>query len=131
MGDDDAARGQHILDHAQAEREAKIEPDRVANHFGGKAVAAIKWIRADLLISPVRTVSSAVSNFTVSKRALLPDQGSRLATCGSSSHSHGQHSDKCLGDLTRRLSSLISTTMRPSLASGTRPIMPFFTPSEF
>lgn len=44
MGDDDAARRQHVLDHAQAEWKSKIEPDRVSNHFGGKAVVAIQRI---------------------------------------------------------------------------------------
>src|SRR4051794_33413148 len=33
VADDDAARGQHLLDHAQAEREAEIQPDSVADHL--------------------------------------------------------------------------------------------------
>src|SRR3954464_13537296 len=41
VADDDAARGQHLLDHAQAEREAKVEPDGVANDLGREAVAGI------------------------------------------------------------------------------------------
>src|SRR5215213_9327795 len=39
--DDDAACGQHLLDHAQAEREAKVEPNRMADDLGRKAVASI------------------------------------------------------------------------------------------
>src|SRR5919199_3008214 len=39
--DDDAACGQHLLDHAQAEREAKVEPDGVADDLGREAVAGI------------------------------------------------------------------------------------------
>jgi hypothetical protein len=35
MADHDAACGQHLLDHAQAEREAEIEPDRVAALLAG------------------------------------------------------------------------------------------------
>src|SRR4051812_10311711 len=31
VADDDAAGGQHLLDHAQAEREAEIQPDRMAD----------------------------------------------------------------------------------------------------
>ena len=41
VADDDAARGQHLLDHAQAEREAEIQPDRVADDLGREAVAGI------------------------------------------------------------------------------------------
>src|SRR3712207_4018099 len=35
------AGGQHLLDHAQAEREAEIQPDGVADDLGWKAVAGI------------------------------------------------------------------------------------------
>ena len=41
MADDDAARGQHLLDHAQAEREAEIQPDSVADHLRRETVAGI------------------------------------------------------------------------------------------
>src|SRR4051794_35288390 len=34
-------RGQHLLNHAQAEREAKIEPHRVTNDLGREAIAGI------------------------------------------------------------------------------------------
>src|SRR4051812_11404748 len=39
VADDDAARGQHFLDHAQAEREAEIKPNRVTDDLGRKPVA--------------------------------------------------------------------------------------------
>src|SRR3954463_2230796 len=39
VADDDAACSQHLLDHAQAEREAKVEPDSVADDLGRKPVA--------------------------------------------------------------------------------------------
>src|SRR4051794_31980440 len=41
VADDDTARGQHFLDHAQAEREAEIQPYRVADDLGWKPVAGI------------------------------------------------------------------------------------------
>src|SRR4051795_12709254 len=41
VADDDAMRGQHLLNHAQAEREAKVEPDRVADDLGREAIAGI------------------------------------------------------------------------------------------
>src|SRR4051794_14143081 len=41
MAHDDAARGQHLLDHAQAEREAEIQPYRVADHLRRETVAGI------------------------------------------------------------------------------------------
>src|ERR687898_761712 len=39
--DDDAAGGQHLLDHPQAEWEAEVQPDRVADPLGGKAIPGI------------------------------------------------------------------------------------------
>src|SRR3954453_20303720 len=48
VADDDAACGQHLLDHAQAEREAEIQPDGVANDLGREAIAGIagaSWYR--------------------------------------------------------------------------------------
>ena len=41
MADDNAARGQHLLDHAQAEWEGGIKPNRVADDLGRKPVAGI------------------------------------------------------------------------------------------
>ena len=41
VADDDAAGGQHLLDHAQAEREAEVQPNRVADDLGRKAVASV------------------------------------------------------------------------------------------
>src|SRR3954447_4523161 len=37
----DAAGGQHLFDHAQAQRKAEIEPDGVADDLARKAVAGI------------------------------------------------------------------------------------------
>jgi len=42
VADDDVARGEKIFDHSQAERKAKIEPDRIGDDFSGKAMAAIE-----------------------------------------------------------------------------------------
>ena len=39
--DIDASLGQHILDIAQAERKAKVEPDRLLDHSGREAIATI------------------------------------------------------------------------------------------
>jgi hypothetical protein len=39
--DDDAAGGQHLLNHSQAQREAEIQPDRVADDLGWKAVTGV------------------------------------------------------------------------------------------
>src|SRR5918997_847251 len=41
VADDDAAGGQHLLDHAQAQREAEVQPHRVADDLGREAVAGI------------------------------------------------------------------------------------------
>src|SRR3954465_2830239 len=41
VADDDAARGQHLLNHAQAEREAEVQPYRLADHLSGKAMTGI------------------------------------------------------------------------------------------
>jgi hypothetical protein len=42
MADDNAAGGQQIFDHPQAERKSEVEPDRLAYDLGGKSVTAIK-----------------------------------------------------------------------------------------
>src|SRR3954453_12111893 len=39
--DDDAASGQYLLDHAQAERETETQPNRVADDVGRKPVAGV------------------------------------------------------------------------------------------
>src|SRR3954453_15668636 len=41
VADGDAASGQHLLDHPQGEREAEVEPDRVADDLGREAVAGV------------------------------------------------------------------------------------------
>jgi hypothetical protein len=41
VADDDAACGRHLLDHAQAERETEIPPNRVADDLGWKPVAGV------------------------------------------------------------------------------------------
>lgn len=39
--DDDAARGQHLLDHAQAQWETEMQPSCVADDLGRKPVPSI------------------------------------------------------------------------------------------
>jgi hypothetical protein len=46
MADHEAARRQHLLDHAQAERQAEIQPDRIPVHLSRKAVAGIGGLSA-------------------------------------------------------------------------------------
>jgi len=41
VADGDAARGQQLLHHPQAEREAEVEPDRVADDLRREAVAGV------------------------------------------------------------------------------------------
>lgn len=41
---DNATGRQQILDHAQAERKSKVQPNCVGNHLSGKSMAAIKRI---------------------------------------------------------------------------------------
>src|SRR5215213_987471 len=41
VAEDDATSRQHLLDHAQAQRKAEVEPDRVADDLGREAVAAV------------------------------------------------------------------------------------------
>src|SRR4051794_23500287 len=42
VADDDAAGRQHLLDHAQAEREAEVEPDGVADDLRPEPVAGAR-----------------------------------------------------------------------------------------
>src|SRR3954470_14820758 len=41
VADENVASRQHLLDHAQAQREPEIQPDRVADDFGRKPVAGV------------------------------------------------------------------------------------------
>src|ERR1700738_1512604 len=41
MADDDATRGKQLLHHAQPEREAEVEPDRMADDLGREAVPGV------------------------------------------------------------------------------------------
>jgi hypothetical protein len=63
MADDDPARGQHFLDHPQAQREPKIEPNRIADHLGREAMAAIKRITMDLLSAKLSPIDSGEITF--------------------------------------------------------------------
>jgi hypothetical protein len=44
VADEDAAGRQHLLDHPQAEREAEVEPDRVADTSGGNRWPAYEGV---------------------------------------------------------------------------------------
>jgi hypothetical protein len=41
VADDDAARRQHLLDHAQAEWKAEVQPDRLADDLGREPIAGL------------------------------------------------------------------------------------------
>jgi hypothetical protein len=49
----DAAGGQHLLHHAQAEREPKVEPDGVADDLGREAVAGVGRLGRRRHVGPV------------------------------------------------------------------------------
>jgi len=58
VADHDPACRQHLLDHAQAEREAEVQPHRLADHLCRKAVSGIEELgsrRADSGRLPDRT----------------------------------------------------------------------------
>src|ERR1700741_3051280 len=44
MADDDAAGRQHLLHHAQAQWEPKIEPYRIADDLSRVSIAGINWV---------------------------------------------------------------------------------------
>jgi hypothetical protein len=41
MADKDASRGQHLLDHAQAQGKAEVQLDHMADHLSRKAVTGV------------------------------------------------------------------------------------------
>jgi hypothetical protein len=49
VADQDAAGGEHLLDHAQAKREPEVQPNRVADHLSWEAVAGIARMPVDLI----------------------------------------------------------------------------------
>jgi hypothetical protein len=44
MADDDPTRSQQILDHAQAERKSKVQPDGVCDDFDWETMATIAGV---------------------------------------------------------------------------------------
>jgi hypothetical protein len=44
MADHDAACRQHLLNHAKAERKAKVQSDCLTDHLGWKAMAGIEGL---------------------------------------------------------------------------------------
>src|ERR1700748_3068102 len=44
IGHRDAASRQHLLNHAQAQREPKIQPDRVADDLSRVSIAGVNWV---------------------------------------------------------------------------------------
>jgi len=48
MGDDNAAHSKQIFDHPKTQWKAKVQPDRMRDDLGGKAMAAIERIMMNL-----------------------------------------------------------------------------------
>jgi hypothetical protein len=48
IGHRDATSRQYLFDHAKAEREPKVQPDRVADDFGGVAMPGITRVQRGL-----------------------------------------------------------------------------------
>ena len=44
MADDNPPHGQHVFNHPQAERETKIEPNRVGDHLGGETMTTVQGV---------------------------------------------------------------------------------------
>jgi hypothetical protein len=59
VADTNAAGSEHFLDHPQAERKSEIEPNRVRNHLGGKAMPAIERITIFPQV-PIRLLGSCL-----------------------------------------------------------------------
>jgi hypothetical protein len=60
-----AAGHQHVLDHAQAKREAEVEPNRMRDDLGRKAMAAIERITGNFDMLPDRKFGHPSVNFAV------------------------------------------------------------------
>src|SRR5689334_15850122 len=80
VADDDAARRQQLLHHAQPERKAKIQPHGVADDLGGKPMALVAGVsggrHSTRLPTPVRQRNPAgYIKLAVPLRQLLVAQG--------------------------------------------------------
>src|SRR5689334_25075001 len=80
VADDDAAGGQQLLNHAQPERKAEIQPHGVADDLGGKPMALVAGVsggrHSTRLPSPVRQRNPAgYIKLAVPLRQLLVAQG--------------------------------------------------------
>src|SRR4051794_36275136 len=81
VADADAAGRQKLIHHAQAQREAEVEPDRVADDLGRKAIAGVAGaggrchlVRLPSLVPHRKPASSQVDGAVspVSKRSVKP-----------------------------------------------------------
>ena len=80
VGDGDAAGRQHVLDHAQAEWEAEVQPHRLSNDLSGKAVAAVQRITGNLRHdAPIADLRQPSVNFTLRCCRLAKIRGLRLS----------------------------------------------------
>jgi hypothetical protein len=70
MADDDAARGQQFIDHPQAEREAEVEPNGMADDLGRETVAGVAGNGGRY--HPARLPGSAPSHKPASPKLTVP-----------------------------------------------------------
>jgi len=71
VADVNAMGGEHFLDHAQAERKSEIEPNRVRNHLGGKAMPAIERITSLFHAPPLPANRPCLVKLAVPARASM------------------------------------------------------------
>src|SRR5215469_722834 len=83
---DDAASGQQLLHHTKTERDAKIQPHRMADDLGGEpipGVAGASTCRHPIrLLTPMRCVRASAAGSTKSMvpiRAAEPGSQARIA----------------------------------------------------
>ena len=77
MADDNPPHGQHVFNHPQAERETKIEPNRVGDHLGGETMTTVQGVMSFHPRSIPAPLPHSV-NVTVPHRNLLAHAPERL-----------------------------------------------------
>jgi len=61
MGNDDAPRGEQLFNVAEAEAEAEVKPDGVADDFRGEAVSGVEaFVHAAILQDPAPAVKLSI-----------------------------------------------------------------------
>ena len=128
VGDDDAAGRQHVLDHAQAEREAEVQPHCMRDDLGGKTMAAVERITGNLRHASLIAQFPHLSvNFTVPSSMTISPSTTNWAASKprNNSTSSGKYRPRGFPDLARMSTASLALKAMTAKAIPFRLVLPY------